>query len=154
MFFVRLFGRSIRLFSSSFAYSDTPKTDFSLSGAILIYSGCVAYSVLHSKDADVLIRFGATRKNKCCHSVAYALIHSLAQDLTRKTTGISQLLSFFIRFSMFYKVFCDSYLENCLLGHFRLACRTTLVGSNTFKPFSSSFGLFGARSVYSHRNRN
>ena len=97
-FLFSLSGRNICLFSSLLAYSDTPKTDFSLSSSILAYPVSVAYSVLQCKNTDVLIRFCAPRKNNCCHSVAYSGIHSFVQYLYQKATEFSIFPSDFYKF--------------------------------------------------------
>ena len=95
--FFSLSGRNISPFSSSLAYSDSPKTDFSLSGSILAYPVGVAYSVLQCKNTDVLIRFCAPRKIFCCHSVAYSGLQSFVPYLYQK-------LTYLFRFSLaFYK---------------------------------------------------
>ena len=94
-FFFSLSGRNIRLFSSLLAYSDTPKTDFSLSGSILAYPVGVAYSVLQCKNTDVLIKFCAPRKKFCCHSVAYSGLQSFVQYLKQESTEIPNFSSDF-----------------------------------------------------------
>ena len=111
-----LSGRNIRPFSSLLAYSDTPKTDFSLSGSILAYPVSVAYSVLQCKNTDVLIMLCATRKKFCCHSVAYSGIRSFVQYLYQKPSDVSIFSSdfykilnmfwhflWFLRFSYFWR---------------------------------------------------
>ena len=127
-FFFSISGRNIRLFSSLLAYSDTPKTDFSLSGSILAYPVSVAYSVLQCKNTDVLIRFCAPRKKFSCHSVAYSGIHSFVQYLYQKPTDVSIISTdfyrilnmfwhflWFLRFSYFWKfVFVGSFVARLL----------------------------------------